>query len=117
MGLAEHIHHQYLITSYNIILTFSTELHLLTYKQKMLEYVQKLGHQIVSPFHSNTLTAFSPPSVVDGYCDNYVTNDLITHIVNKFSKWTRKKESEKYLQTLSGEWTRISMIKTLTSLV
>jgi len=69
----------------------------------MLEYMQNLRRRTVSPFVVNPLVPFSHPRAIDGYCDNCITNDLITHILNEFSERTRKNESEKYLQTLSGE--------------
>jgi len=79
--------------------------------------MQNLKHRIVSPFQANPLTMFSHPHAVDGYRDTCVTNDMITHIVNEFSERTRKKESERHLQTLSGKLAKIMSDKTLTTLI
>jgi len=80
-----------------------TELHLLEYKQKMLDYLQNMKIRHTSEFKPNPLTPFSTPFDPKGYDDNCITDDLITDIFLDFSERTRKGESEEYQRTLTGE--------------
>ena len=79
------------------------ELHLLEYKQKMLEYLRCLETRHVSDFRPNPLQPFSTPFDTKGYDDHCITDDLITDLFLEFSERTRKKESEEFQCTLSGQ--------------
>ena len=83
----------------------ASELHLLEYKQRMLEYLNHFRTRRVNLFRANIdrLLGFSSPSDVDGYGDKCISNDLITDLLLEFSERTRKIESTEYLQTLSGK--------------
>jgi hypothetical protein len=78
------------------------ELHLLEYKQKALEYLQSFKTCPNSLF-PRKLIPFSGPYDPDGYGDTFMTHDLITDIYLEFSERTRKKESDEYIKTLTGE--------------
>jgi hypothetical protein len=109
MGLAENIKrmkHQFLL---NKMLKHITELHLLEYKQKMLEYVQNAGHCRISPFKVLLLEEFSGPYDMEGYADCSITHDLITKMFLEFTERTRKHKTENYLQTLTGRLYLLNM--------
>jgi hypothetical protein len=103
MGLAENIkrmsedfaHQKQLLTNLK-------ELHLLKYKQTMLEYLQHFQRRRVSPLKPLILKEFSSPHDADGYADGCITDDLITDLYLEFSERTRKEESSNYLRTLTG---------------
>ena len=69
----------------------------------MMEYLGHLAAQQVSPFCVQPLMEFSGPYDIGDYADNSITHDVITDLWLDFSKQTRKRESERYLQTLTGE--------------
>jgi hypothetical protein len=69
----------------------------------MLEYLQAINSQGVSPFRTSPIVPFSDPNAIYGYCDSVINHELVTDIFNEFSERTRRKESESYLKTLSGE--------------
>jgi hypothetical protein len=90
-----------------MVLTTDSELHLLEYKQRMLEYVQRLGvetdkPQHITPFHRSKTKAFSGPYDENGYNDDSISDDLITDAYLEFSAHTRIIESEAYARVLSG---------------
>jgi hypothetical protein len=68
-------------------------------------------------FQSNPLKAFSKPYDMDGYADNYITDDLITDLYLDFSERTWRIESEKYLRTLTGKLTQEMETLELTKLL
>ena len=87
------------------MLTIKSELHLLEYKRRMLEYVQRIKMdkpQHITPFHLSKTKAFSGPYDPDGYNDGSISDDLITDAYLEFSAHTRIIESEAYARVLSG---------------
>ena len=103
MGLAENIKRNIASEMSSIIANDVSELHLLEYKQKMLEYLQHAQHRRrVSPFGLASLEAFSGPYALDGYADTSITDDLITDVYLEFGERTRKIESERHIRTLTG---------------
>jgi hypothetical protein len=92
------------------MLNVPSELHLLQYQQKALEYLQHFSRRRVTPFRSDPLKKFSSPYHMDGYADNYISDDLITDLYLEFSERTRRDESEKYLRTLTGKLTMELML-------
>jgi hypothetical protein len=103
MGLAENIKRMKHQSPLYKMLKHGTELHLLEYKQKMLEYVRNAGHRRISPFNVLPLTEFSGPYDMEGYADCSITHDLITEVFLEFTERTRKHESENYLRTVTGK--------------
>ena len=85
-----------------------SELHLLRYRQKMLEYLQNIQSRHTTTFRSDPLMPFSSPFDPEGYADNSITHDLITELFLMFHERGRKKESDDYLKTLTGESTLLS---------
>jgi hypothetical protein len=88
-----------------VSLTIDLELHLLEYKQRMLEYVQRVKTdkpQHITPFQLSKIKAFSGPYDPDGYNDDSISDDLITDAYLEFCAHTRIIESEAYARILSG---------------
>ena len=103
MGLAENIKRMmYKFSGSDKPWPEDLELHLLQYKQKVLEYLLHFEWKRASPLHVQSLTAFSGPHDMDGYADNSITDDVITELFLEFSERSRQKECEKYLRTLTG---------------
>jgi hypothetical protein len=84
----------------------STELHLLEYQRKKLEYVQNAKFFRPSPFQVVAVEPFSQPYDLDGYADISISDDLITDVFLQFSTRTRQEESQRYLRTLTGTGTQ-----------
>jgi hypothetical protein len=103
MGLAENIKRESLLPDVRESCTYQrSELHLLEYKQKMLEYIQNAPNHRASPFDVKPLVPFSTPYDPAGYADASISDDLISDVYLEFSERTRKSESERYLRTLTG---------------
>src|SRR5438477_12260814 len=102
MGLAENIKCKILFYFVKRDAHQKSELHLLEYKQRMLKYIENATHRRVSPFEIEPLVPFSAPCDKLGYADNPISDDLISDVYLEFSEYTRKFESEAYLQTLTG---------------
>lgn len=85
--------------------TVSTELHLLEYRQRMLEYLLyfKSGQQNRMT-ERNSVRPFSSPTDENGYGDSFITNDLITDLYLDFIAKGRKSESIEYAQTRTGKF-------------
>jgi hypothetical protein len=79
-----------------------SELHLLEYKQSMLEYLSYFNLARPNPFSRTNLQQFSAPLDDDGYGDSPITNDLITDIYLDFIMKTRQEESVEYCKTREG---------------
>ena len=93
-----------------ITLLYLIELHLLEYRRRMLEYlrafqVQRQASFLVRP----RLEMYTSPEDPLGYADTSITDDMITHVYSEFSGQSRRRESEEYLCTLTGE----SMVLTM----
>jgi hypothetical protein len=69
----------------------------------MLEYLQNVQSRHISIFRPDPLLPFSDPFNPEGYADNSITHDLITELFLIFHERTRKKESDDFLKTLTGE--------------
>ena len=79
-----------------------SELHLLEYKQSMLEYLSYFNSARPNPFNQTYLQEFSAPMDEDGYGDSPITNDLITDIYLDFITKTRQEESVEHCKTREG---------------
>lgn len=78
------------------------ELHLLEYKQTMLEYLtffknRQIGLRVVK------LKEFSSPTSETDYNDQSITSDLVTDVYLDFINKTRQAESSEYCMSLTGE--------------
>jgi hypothetical protein len=78
------------------------ELHLLEHRKKMLEYLQIVKPRRISPFETVPVEPFSAPYDAEGYADTSISDDMVTDVFLEFSSRTRKKESEKYLRSITG---------------
>lgn len=76
----------------------SIELHLLEYKQRMLEYLDfytlRINQHSATP---SVLHPFSAPNDPAGYRDASISNDLVTEVYLEYCERTRNMESGKYL--------------------
>ena len=79
------------------------ELHLLEYRQRMLEYLRSFEGAQNNPFKAVVLQQFSAPNSTTGYNDKTISDDIITELYLEFSQRTRQEESSEYLRTLTGE--------------
>jgi hypothetical protein len=105
-GIAENIKRESQISYESmdfIFLIFYIELHLLEYKQRMLEYLSYFMSVRKSPFKKYDLRNFSLPMDVKGYSDSFLTDDLITDIYLDFTAKVWKSESVEYCKTRTGE--------------
>jgi hypothetical protein len=80
----------------------NTELHLLEYRKRMLEYVQIARPIRITPFEIGPPEEFPAPDDIGGYANAPISDDLITDVFLEFSNKTRKQESERYLRSLTG---------------
>jgi hypothetical protein len=91
-------------------LTSITEMHLLEYRRRYLEYLQAFEARRETPFSPAVLKPFSAPrnerghskSSPLGYDDKSISDEMITEVFVEFSARTRQAESEQYLRTLTG---------------
>jgi hypothetical protein len=111
-GLAENIKRTYQCTHLALTtrLTSATEMHLLEYRRRFLEYLQAFEARRETPFSPAILKPFSVPqnerahskSSPLGYDDKSISDEMITEVFVEFSARTRQAESEQYLRTLTG---------------
>ncbi|KAK7027758.1 hypothetical protein R3P38DRAFT_3190841 [Favolaschia claudopus] len=84
----------------------TSELHLLEYKQRELEYLEAYRTRFIPTFNFGSATdpiqEFSAPYSIDGYNDESITDDLITDTFIEFTDRTRAVECSKYLRTLKA---------------
>lgn len=87
----------------NLKVIMISELHLLEYKQRMLEYLSCFKSVRPKLFGRNSLSTFSSPTDGDGYNDAFITGDLITDLYLEFVAKVRQSESVEYCKTRTGE--------------
>lgn len=80
-----------------------TELHLLEYKQRMLEYLSYFQSARQNPLARHDLQMFSSPTDEEGYGDSFITHDLITDLYLDFVARVRESESIEYCKTRTGK--------------
>jgi hypothetical protein len=83
-------------------LTIASELHLLKYHKRVLEYLQYFKSIPDGRFVPPQLKSFSDPTDKHGYNDDPISDDVITEVFLEFSNRTRNEESDEYLRTLTG---------------
>lgn len=95
----------------------NSELHLLEYYQRGLQYLHYFGNTTTPPGTEPTeLEAVSPPGDPDKYNDTSISGDTISAVYLQWVERTRQPESEQHLRTLTGECAMNYIIcKTLTA--
>ena len=79
------------------------ELHLLSYKKQILEYLTFFRSRKPNLFGQETqLAMFSKHDLEAGYNDTPITSDMVTDVYLDFVEKTRQKESADYCKTLTG---------------
>lgn len=78
------------------------ELHLNDYNDSKLEYLRAVKKRLTNVLIPAQLLPFSDPCDEEGYDDHPISNDMINEIYAEFSKRSRHEESDKYLRTLNG---------------
>src|SRR6266576_1253348 len=79
-----------------------SELHLLDYHKKVLEYLnvfKSLPDTRLVPF---PLKSFSEPHDKEGFNSHSISDETITEVFLEFGEKTRNKESDEYTHTLTG---------------
>jgi hypothetical protein len=79
------------------------ELHLLEYRQCMLEYLRSFEGARQNLFKKCRLQQFSAPNSTTGYDDSSISAETITEAYLEFGGRTRQEESSEFLRTLTGE--------------
>ncbi|KAF8973795.1 hypothetical protein BDZ97DRAFT_1912253 [Flammula alnicola] len=79
------------------------QLHLLEYRQRMLEYLSYFKSARPSLFKRNNLQKFSSPTDEKGYNDCFLTNDLVTDLYLDFIARVRQSESVEYSKTRTAK--------------
>ena len=85
-----------------------SELHLLEYHHRMLDYVTnfqqvRAEHGGMEYFQPSTLRLFSPPDDTAGYGNKSVSDKIITEVFVDFVQRTREQETAEYLRSTTGK--------------
>jgi hypothetical protein len=79
-----------------------SELHLLDYHKKVLEYLNVFESLPDTRLVPLPLKTFSEPHDKLGFNSNSISDETVTEVFLEFSEKTRNEESDEYTRTLTG---------------